>query len=222
MDHILQEYINIIKFFGYFIPKNIEVVLHDSTTPDNSVIAIVNGHISGRKLGSSLNASGVSYIRNKVYQDVDELLDCKGIAKDGSELICHTKFIKSKDGELLGMLCINIDNSSINEHLNELLKVFGLNKTAYQKNDIEQHKKSTFSENVEETVNIAFKEAIDELNLPSDRLSQQEKMDIMRKLEEKGIFLFKGSISEVAKMLTISEATAYRYLSKIERKGNNG
>lgn len=36
------------------IPKNIEVVLHDLTHPDTSVIKIINGEITARKRGDSL------------------------------------------------------------------------------------------------------------------------------------------------------------------------
>ena len=58
--------------------------------------------------------------------------------------------------------------------------------------------------------------------LPADRLTYSEKLMVMKKLEEKGVFLFKGAIPEVARQLAISEATAYRYLSKIERGSVNG
>ena len=72
-------------------------------------------------------------------------------------------------------------------------------------------------ENVQETVEFTYKEILSELEYPSNRLTYMEKLMVMKKFEERGVFLFKGAIPEVAQQLGISEATAYRYLSKIER-----
>ena len=41
----------------------------------------------------------------------------------------------------------------------------------------------------------------------------------MEKLDGKGVFLFKGAVALVAGRLQTSEATIYRYLSKINRAG---
>lgn len=223
MDYLLKEYVALVHFLGNFIGHNTEIVLHDTSMVDNSVVAIVNGHISGRKLGSSLNGAGLSYIRNKIYQDKDELIDYKGFSKDGKELVCYTRFIKNEEGKLLGMICVNIDKTQEIEVLSKLTSLFGFDEESKAKtiqrranregNELKEH----FPENVQETVESVFQEILAELNLPADRLTYNEKVLIMKKFEENGVFLFKGAIPEVAKQLSISEATAYRYLSKIER-----
>ena len=51
-----------------------------------------------------------------------------------------------------------------------------------------------------------------------DRLTQDEKMDIMETLSRKGVFLLKGSVSYVAKELHSSEASIYRYLGKLNSR----
>ena len=43
--------------------------------------------------------------------------------------------------------------------------------------------------------------------------------DSLEKLDGKGVFLFKGAVALVAGRLQTSEATIYRYLSKINRAG---
>jgi len=224
MDILMREYIALVNFLGKFIGKNTEIVLHDTTVADNSVVAIVNGHISGRKLGSSLNGAALSYIRNKVYQDTDELIDYKGYSKEGKELICYTRFIKNVEGRLLGMLCVNIDKNQEAAIIEQLAEIFGFDEasreTAFKyriisgtPNELKEH----FPENVQETVEFTYQEILSELEYPADRLTYTEKLMVMKKFEDRGVFLFKGAIPEVAKQLGISEATAYRYLSKIER-----
>jgi predicted transcriptional regulator YheO len=56
------------------------------------------------------------------------------------------------------------------------------------------------------------------LDIPPDRMSQDEKVDIVRKLNDQGVFLIKGAVTEVASHLKTSEATVYRYLNKIDAK----
>lgn len=224
MNCLLKEYIAIVHFFGKIVGKNTEIILHDISQVDHSVVAIVNGHISGRKIGSSLNAAGISFIKSGVYKDHDELLHYKGLSKGGIELICYTRFIKDNEGALLGMMCVNIDKNQELKMIQELAELFNLSDEIAQElvhykglSEELAIKKEYFPENVTETINAVFEEIVQELNLPKDRLTYVEKVTVMKKLEEKGVFLFKGAIPEVARLLSISEATAYRYLSKIER-----
>lgn len=40
------------------LPANTEVVLHDLTQPQSSVVGIVNGHVSGRQLRGAAQRAG--------------------------------------------------------------------------------------------------------------------------------------------------------------------
>lgn len=58
--------------------------------------------------------------------------------------------------------------------------------------------------------------------VPSDLLDKQTplnkelKIKIIRQLNEKGIFQIKGAVSQVAKILNISDPSVYRYLKIAE------
>ena len=54
------------------------------------------------------------------------------------------------------------------------------------------------------------------------QLSADEKFQIINTLNERGVFLLKNSVVEVAEQLNSSEATIYRYLSKLNRKSSDG
>ncbi len=60
-------------------------------------------------------------------------------------------------------------------------------------------------------------EVVSNYPVPVERLTQDEKMEIMA-LNRKGVFLLKGSVSYVAKELHSSEASIYRYLGKLNNK----
>lgn len=50
-ENFLEQYIPLVDFLGQAMGPNTEIVLHDLDVPDKSIIAIANGHISGRELG---------------------------------------------------------------------------------------------------------------------------------------------------------------------------
>jgi predicted transcriptional regulator YheO len=73
-----------------------------------------------------------------------------------------------------------------------------------------------FGENLEDITVSSIESVIDEMNIPPERMSPDEKMDIVKKLNDKGVFLIKGEVSRVAEYLKVSDATVYRYLNKIK------
>ena len=54
--------------------------------------------------------------------------------------------------------------------------------------------------------------------MPVDRLTQDEKMEIMDALNRKGVFLLKGSVSHVARSFTAPEASIYRLSGKLNNR----
>ena len=55
--------------------------------------------------------------------------------------------------------------------------------------------------------------------MPADRLTSDERLQIISALEAGGIFLLKGSVKDVAAGLACSQASVYRYLSQIRNEG---
>jgi predicted transcriptional regulator YheO len=53
--------------------------------------------------------------------------------------------------------------------------------------------------------------------MPPERLSQEEKMEVIKFLYEQGFFQLKGAAENIAAELHVSTPTIYRYLRKIQR-----
>lgn len=208
----LELFIKITEFLHYVCGNNYEIVLHDTKNPSSSIIAIKNGHISGRKIGGPMTDLALKLMNEKYYKENDYIVN-SGRTKDGKFLASSTFFIKDENQELIGMLCINNNLSKVisyENYLEETLSSFGVN--LHSNNGI-----STF-ENIENSVedlmmNI-INSAIISSNVPPERMSPEEKMEIVKQLESQGVFLLKGSVQEVANHLKASEATIYRYLNK--------
>ena len=52
MNSKIAELMPFVDFLGAALGSATEVVLHDLTEPGNSVVKIVNGHVSGRNVGA--------------------------------------------------------------------------------------------------------------------------------------------------------------------------
>lgn len=73
-----------------------------------------------------------------------------------------------------------------------------------------------FVSSLPDAVQNAIAEVTGSAGLPPDRLTMEEKIRIVESLHHAGIFYMKGAVSEVAAQLGSSEATIYRYLSKLK------
>jgi len=220
MHDIMVEYKKLVEFLGLVVGHNCEIALQDVRNGNNRIIAIVNGHISGREAGSPLTNLASKILSEGIWKDKDFYDNYIGITKDNRTLRSSTYFIK-ENGKLLGMLCVNIDDNKYIELSKMLLNLGGIHQNLNQvtQND---HNRPIESENFYENVNDITDSVIEEFFrnkpvVPMDRLNQEEKMDIVKCLEGKGVFMVKGTVSQVAKKLNISDASLYRYLSKIAK-----
>lgn len=233
---ILEQYARLTKFLGLALGPDYEVVLHDLTDKNRSIIAIANEHVSGRELGAPLTNMALSVLQDRSYETSDFRLHDRGISADGRELRSNTMFIK-QDGRMIGMLCINFDDSRFRDVSAQLMglchpDIFvssvmpklgggGQDAPAAPPPPPEKYRNTT-----EAVASDAIHRELEQLGVPSDRLTSEERLHIISSLEKGGIFLLKGAVKDVAAELHCSQASVYRYLSQIKgthvRPGDNG
>lgn len=208
-EEVLQRYKTILPFLSELMGPNCEIILHSTLDYNKSIISIENGHISGRKLGGPLNGFGRECVENKIYEKKDYLTNYYGTG-NGKEFISSTYFIKN-EGKIVGLLCINKDLTSFQE----VEKAFKKFKKTY---NFIINDNSNIKENLEEPLNDLLIDMInavvDEYNVDPKRMEINDKIKIVHKLKEKGIFTMKNSIKATARILYVSEPTIYRYLKK--------
>ena len=51
-----------------------------------------------------------------------------------------------------------------------------------------------------------------------DKLSQSDRVEIIRDLNNNGMFLLKGAVATVAEVMGVSEPSVYRYLQKVKKE----
>lgn len=220
---LLKQYRTIVEFLGKALGSDFEIVLHEISAGKKSIAAIANGHISGRMVNAPLTDLALKSISAQSYKTSDYILNYKGIAENNKELRSSTMFIKDETGNLVGMLCINYDMSklkNLTKDVGELFQSFGLSDLLVGKNEKETHTEvvENFSKSIFEVVKSVLDVELAQYdNVPVSRLSMDEKLVLVEALDRNGVFLLKGAVPETASQLNCSEASIYRYLSKINK-----
>lgn len=219
MNKLLERYVPLVDFLGEALGENMEIVLQDVTGDNYSIVKIANNHISKRQVGAPLTNLALQMIASKEWKNKDYICGYFGTSVEGRLLRGSTFFIK-EEGELIGMLCINADVSVYHDVSERLLKLAGIKDVSSIMSNVEEDIDTKESiERFSDSVVDVTKTVLDEVcgNLPIDRLTQKEKMEIVKELNNRGVFLLKGAVSDVAKVLLCSEASVYRYLSKVTK-----
>ncbi len=213
-----EPYLQLVNFFGEILGENVEIVLHDLTNLEESIVAITNGQISGRQLGGPVTDLVLRMMKDVEFKDINYITNYKSESKNGKMLHSATYLIRDEQSRVFGMMCFNFDYSehyAIQQAVEKIIPKFILNKETNEKqtNGISEK----LNDSIEHLVAGSIQEATYFNEFVPQRLVQEEKIDIVRRLHDEGIFLLKGAVLEVASQLQMSEATVYRYLSMIKR-----
>ena len=203
----LQLYQGMVPFLAEIFGEDSEVVLFD-TRNDFEIVAVTNGDLSGRSVGTSATES-----ERRIFQDEEsrtfEYLDrYESFGPSGIRLLSNAFFVRDDAGDLVGVLCINTDPRrylQAREMLNSILRVSPLENRASNR--------SRDSDAV-----ASAQESIDDILSHVDTdprlMSSSQRMAMIRQFDAKGIFDLRGAVFSAAHALGVSEATVYRYLAQ--------
>ena len=149
---------------------------------------------------------------NGNFTDKNYVTNYRGVSAVGKVVRSSTYFIKDDKNVVVGMLCINIDIDKLVQLKNHLDGILKLPEEIFEKTT------ERFSVSAEGLASDSIETILEESGISPERMSQEEKMEVVYKLDKNGVFLVKGSICKVASVLNVSNATIYRYLSKIRRE----
>lgn len=203
----LKAMIPIIEGIAKTFGKNCEVVLHDYYGSKSSIIAIENGHVTGRSIGSPITEEALKAIQKG---NIDEnIINYTGKTTDGRVLKSSTMFIKDENTNIIGLLCINFDMSTL------IVAQNAINEIIQTEEKEELKSKDVITNSVNDVLSNIVSSTLDQLGKPVAYMNKEEKVNVVKKLDEQGAFLIKGAIDYVAKVLCVSRYTIYNYLDEI-------
>jgi predicted transcriptional regulator YheO len=189
----------IAKTFGSYC----EVVVHDLRNVSSSIVAIYNGHVTGREIGSPVTDLGLTFLRKRKNENL--LLNYPNNGIKGKKIKSTSVMIRDEEGVVIGCLCINIDITLLSMAgaiINDLMHVE------------EKNEEESFPINVSDLENQIIEKATRQIGKPISLMDKNERMEFIHMLDEMGLFLIKGTIQNIAKLLDVSKFTIYNYLEK--------
>ena len=208
----LKPYVAVADMIAITFGEDCEVVVHDLEDPEHSVVYVANNKVTGREVGQSFYT-----LVNKVMLS-EELTDDHAdnyyfTAANGKLIRSSTLLIRDETGEVAGAICINLDTSRITQQM-EYLQSFLPNR---EKAELTSRKGPGSAEgNISDMVDDLIQRIVD--NGAVETMSRDQRIEKVKFMEEKGIFLMKGSVEKAAEELGVNKVTIYSYLDEIRGK----
>jgi len=208
---ILAHYVKIGELLAEMFDPHLEVAVHDLRYPEHSIIAIFNGHITGRNVGEGTSDLGYEKVSGKVP---DKVVNYKNESPDGKPLKSSSLTIRNYKGDIIGSLGLNFDISVFDQFSN-VLSIF----TNTEENTIIRGKEAFFYGNTKEDIHIAINHYKISNGLTNKVLSRKDKHDVIRFLIRGGHLNKRGAVAIIGEALSVTRPTVYKYIKEI--KSNN-
>lgn len=213
MDKIhrsLLELIPVVDAIQATIGPYCETVLHDFAHPENSLVYMA-GNVTSRQIGAPLT-DFVLAMFYKQGDNCENVINYTTTSPAGKTLRSSTIFIRNPENKVVGCLCINIDITPM-----IMWKHFVDTNLAVNSVPVEEN----FTNDVAEVLSTMIKNALAQYQIPAINLPKEDKLSIVSHLDEKGVFLIKGAIEQVAGAIGVSRYSIYNYLDEV-RSTKNG
>lgn len=190
--------------------SNCEVVVHDlyPEDPEHSIVALENGHVTGRRLGD-----GPSHVVWEALKadprTLEDRLAYLTRTEDGKILKSSTIFIRDESDKVIGVFGINYD-ITLMKAMEDQLRLFTSTDTGAEE-------PQTIIHNVNDLLEELIKQSVKLVGKPAALMNKEDKVKAIRFLNDSGAFLITKSGQRVCNFFGISKYTLYSYID--EAKG---
>lgn len=182
-----------------------ETIVHDMTRHGHPILAIYNGSVTGREIGSTADIFGdIGDYDETVYKNKDYTNQLV-LSRDGRTLKSTTFNIVGDDFHFA--LGINMDITNMvraGQLLSELTATSG---------DLQQ----TLMQDARSQLEELLRECISAVGRDPAQMKKTDRMRIIRMLYKRRAFTYQKSVAIVAERLCVSRYTVYKYMHEIER-----
>jgi len=203
----LQFYLRLAQGIARQFGPNCEVVVHDLQTgdPETSIVAIENGHVSGRRVGDGPSHVVLEALRGDRTQLQDHLAYLTRTA-DGKILKSSTIYIRDDEGAAIGIFAINYDITLMLATQSAL--------TAFTAAEAPEKDPEPIAKNVADLLDELIQQSVARVGKPVALMTKEDKVQAIRFLNDTGAFLITKSGDKVCKFFGISKYTLYSYMDE--------
>jgi predicted transcriptional regulator YheO len=191
-----------------------EVILHDLSHVERSIV-MLEGDVTHRKIGGP----ATNYLL-KLFREggdrAESSVNYKTVLPDGRALRSSTIFIRDDQGKIIGSLCVNQDLTDYIVARNLLEDA-----SSFSAREVEAPRE-TFAQDISEVMESVVDTEVSLFQKPVAYMQKEDKLSIVARLEQKGIFAIKNAVDYVAECLGVSNFTIYNYLKEVRARAKIG
>lgn len=209
----------IVDVVGSFVGENVEIVLHDLTQPESSIVKILNGHVSGRSVGDSIlsgpdgDKGFVELLRSlqEGAQDAHSVIaEYQTFTRGGKELQSSTVIFRDSGGTNFASLCINADMSVVVQAHALLQSMLSRPKESEPARDAPA--------GIDALMKEIIAEAVHRFGKPVSAMDKDEKIHAVETMMQRGLFIVKGGVERAATALGVTRFSIYNYLDALRQR----
>lgn len=205
---ILNSYRSFLDGLAEYLGSGFEFVLHSLEDYENSVIKIINGHHTGRKLGAPITDLALNMLGRIKEENLDGHISYESKNKKGNLLYSTTISVYGENHRIIGLVCINYHVNTPMAESFPMFKMFD--------RTIDGIINENFAVDVDALIEQTYKEAHQQV-MSDERISSNLKnKEIINLLYQQGTFRIKDAVVKVAKVMNVSKNTVYMHLRGIK------
>lgn len=208
MNPLLETYFPIADMLVETFGEDCEVVIHDLEQPNNSVVYVANGNVTNRQKGQSFDHLVRKVLLSKNFKD-DRVTNYIFETEDGKKIKSSSVLIRNTEQDVIGMLCLNYDITSCVAAQSKLA-------TFLNAEDTEPESEKVVGQDVMAVIDELILNIIGTSDVKN--ITRKRGVEIVKFMDEKGIFLVKGAVDKVAALMGVSKVTIYSYLDEAKGK----
>lgn len=193
-----------------------EIVIHDlrSEQLEHSVVHIENGHVTGRKLGDGPSRVVFDTL-SKDPSKIKDRLSYLTKTEDGRILKSSTMFVRGDNGTVEYIFSLNYDITallSIESAVHSLVTT--QKETQIRENGLNEDdsQPQPILRNVTDLLDSLIEQALNLVGKPVAAMNKEDKIKVVKFLNNAGAFLITKSGDRVSSLLEISKFTLYNYM----------
>ena len=216
LDSRMHALLPVVRGLAELLGPDCEVVLHDVARMPNSIVAIENGSVTGRTIGDVPTDLMLRSLRH-----VDDTQDVRlyVTSRDGKILKSLAVTLRDETGQAFGVLGLNVDVSELVQAQRTLANLTTVRRVG---GDAAPERDEIFAGDIRDVVSGMVTKILNEMGKTPVSMTREEKMGVVRRLEDRGAFLVKRSAEQIAEALDLSRHTILSYLKEIRRCDETG
>lgn len=199
MKNELKNYMSICEAISKLFYPNVEVVMHDLTAKK---IIYISNSFSKRRVGDPM----INALDDIASIEEDFVGPYEKINEDGQRLKAVSIILRDVKAIPIGMICINYNIEPLESLINSLKTLTYIEK--------KNAPSTLFSQNWKEHTNQTIEKFLQVKNISLSGLMAKEKKELVKFLQDEGIFEIRNALPHVCNTLNISRATIYNWLKK--------